>query len=619
MSARLLRLLREKADVHAPLVFLGSLDSLSLPFDSKEFLDEHGYCKEEYVDIFLENINKIIPADNPAIRCFNAALLKESPENKYATLRRIRNIMGSYRQIGDISTYAFALRAYNSPGDTVKEVNYKTYSNITKIALDKKGDANTGIGIDNPRNEFLIGKFLNTLDLPTFAYVFGLYNASTPLIFPGGNIMVSSINIPVVDDLRPYVVMEDIKDAVSFYDFSGDFKNTKPSDLVDVFLQIILGLDIAQREAGFVHFDLHGTNILIQRGQATTITHNGQKYYFKHRAVIIDYGTSRIRTPNLKVHFHANPSYQGVFDKYYGDPNGDVFYPRADLYKIICAIGVYLRSKGPLLKENIDIVESIYNMVFQDSGLSFYAALSKPPSIIHVKHLGADILAELPTFAYINLDTRPLPADYIYNVSKSHNNVPPAELNPSEQISYYQTEKRNNNINSSAIDIESILATSKSNAEKIELIKKKLASIDTSYLQARIVQDVIMMAPFSAQGSVLLFQDAIDKEETIKHIMEYFNARAVDYDGLYSVHILIQAFRIINEVDYDYTNRYTLVVIENFRSSMTNIIREIDDSLAKLRTYPSVRMTAVIDFISHIEFPSPNEYIIERNLMRLRE
>ena len=87
------------------------------------------------------------------------------------------------------------------------------------------------------------------------------------------------------------------------------------NQFLNIFIQLLLGLEVAQREARFTHFDLHGENIIIRQNNLSSYnvhldmtTYNVVNPEFI--PVIIDFGTSTCYTENRYIgsydHMHNN-------------------------------------------------------------------------------------------------------------------------------------------------------------------------------------------------------------------------------------------------------------------------------------------------------------------------
>ena len=119
-----------------------------------------------------------------------------------------------------------------------------------------------------------------------------------------------------------------------------------------LFAQILLGLEVAQREVNFTHFDLHTSNVMIRTDKdikytvpLDNMTYNVQNT--NHLPVIIDFGQSTITLDGNTV---------GSFDfPVYGMMNFMV--PGYDIYKFLCSC---ISNAEDLLKYQIINLFALY-------------------------------------------------------------------------------------------------------------------------------------------------------------------------------------------------------------------------------------------------------------------
>jgi len=174
------------------------------------------------------------------------------------------------KTVEDCIQKAEKLETKSKEGDIYKFSLGKTN---TVFRVPKKGFEKNG------KRAFLIGKELNKLRniVPNFVYTFTqVHNSSFQEYIPG-------------------VTLEK---ALSFLTF-GDF--------LSVFIQILLALEIAQRECFFCHYDLHCANVMLvelETPQEYVVVLDNKKYLVKaekYLAVIIDFGLSSVQIGNKIV------------------------------------------------------------------------------------------------------------------------------------------------------------------------------------------------------------------------------------------------------------------------------------------------------------------------------
>ncbi|AHL67597.1 tyrosine kinase [Chloriridovirus anopheles1] len=92
-------------------------------------------------------------------------------------------------------------------------------------------------------------------------------------------------------------------DGINLKDFITNTKNTF-EDFVNIFFQILLGLEIAQNKLNFTHYDLHTDNVILVHNQKPIeIALYGCIYTVKYRykPVMIDFGLSSVNVKNKTI------------------------------------------------------------------------------------------------------------------------------------------------------------------------------------------------------------------------------------------------------------------------------------------------------------------------------
>jgi len=117
------------------------------------------------------------------------------------------------------------------------------------------------------------------------------------------------------------------------------------SEFLSIFVQVLLALEIAQRECSFCHYDLHLNNIIlkhIQKPYKYTIVLDNERYDItaeKYIPVILDFGLASSKIKNKTI---------GSYDYFkYGIMN--YLIQGSDMYKFL--FHSYSRSKGNLQRE----------------------------------------------------------------------------------------------------------------------------------------------------------------------------------------------------------------------------------------------------------------------------
>lgn len=219
----------------------------------------------------------------------------------------------------------------------------------------------------NTRHEYQIGQILNKLRLEyqiyNFAYSFGLFTCAGPIIADRKVLLYCDQENP--REKTYYLINEYIPQAKSLYHYLLD-KQPGQSEILNIFLQVLFALEIAQKEFNFTHYDLHIENVLIRTLPHTVnLPYRRQNLTTDKLAVIIDYGLSYINTPNYTAGVD-DPSEDKVYqkagiraDKIF--PMHDVFKFLADMLRVVKHYNLrlyerlkYLLEFFPKVKENID-------------------------------------------------------------------------------------------------------------------------------------------------------------------------------------------------------------------------------------------------------------------------
>jgi len=189
---------------------------------------------------------------------------------------RIRLYIHNLRNVGDESLDGYALL---SDFENVKDMF------ILKVARDPKDDTLL--------HELVIGLHgTNTLRkyIPNFAYVYGGFKCSPPLIDPVTKKVVTwCLNN---DNPVNYVIYENISPAVSMEKY---LETCTGQEFLQAYLQVLYSLRTAEIAISYSHYDLHTANVLIRtldipKFQLVYNTENGLEYLSTSMiATIIDY------------------------------------------------------------------------------------------------------------------------------------------------------------------------------------------------------------------------------------------------------------------------------------------------------------------------------------------
>lgn len=125
--------------------------------------------------------------------------------------------------------------------------------------------------------------------IPNFAYIYGGFSCTSPLIENGQLLDWCSKDGNNVH----YVIYENINDSVSLEKY---LYTATPQEFLDVYMQLVYSLKIANEACDYTHYDLHSNNILIRRMNDLKYIKYGDNYILtRDIATIIDYGYSHIQ------------------------------------------------------------------------------------------------------------------------------------------------------------------------------------------------------------------------------------------------------------------------------------------------------------------------------------
>lgn len=220
--------------------------------------------------------------------------------------------------------------------------------------LSNVGNASNAIIMKVPKDpsnkglvhELFVGtRSLNQLRqyIPNFAYVFGGFTCHRPWL--DINNKVNSLCTGDGADMAQYVLYENIQPSISLRDYIA---KCRLPEFLNVYLQVIMALDLAYRQYGFTHYDLHYENVLIRNdGTGGVIEHrteDGKRHFINTAGVgvatLIDYGMARVYDRGCKASIYAacnindKRSY-GLSDRRAWGIQPDKGYPMHDAYKLL--------------------------------------------------------------------------------------------------------------------------------------------------------------------------------------------------------------------------------------------------------------------------------------------
>lgn len=190
--------------------------------------------------------------------------------------------------------------------------NFKSIDDMVIIKTSRTKKDNRGILF-----EYFIGTIgINKLRslVPNFAYILAIFKCNPLPIGKDKKIDGSKFCKEESDDSRFYVVYEKIK-GMSLNDFVKNMVDENDTyKLLGYIMQIVFALIIAQREIGYVHYDLHTDNIMLRILPSPKVIEydiDGKTYRIETDAIptIIDYGFSHFVYNGIPLGGSTIPEY----------------------------------------------------------------------------------------------------------------------------------------------------------------------------------------------------------------------------------------------------------------------------------------------------------------------
>jgi hypothetical protein len=297
-------------------------------------------------DIYMPNISKILSKkfangpDMKALLCvFNKILFSEgSSKTEYGLKKPSVEVKKWFKKIKKLSV--------NSNSSFVYLVNIFTVQIIIKTYKNK------GLkSINDILREYLIGiNSINSLryKVPSFMYTFGAFSCNIPN--DKGEIELEKLCNNKKEE-AVYVMYEKIK-GITLKKLLRS--NNKKDDIsfktwLEIFMQILLGLEVAQRDIEFTHFDLHTDNIMLNTKNTTyEINLDNYTYIINNpliKPVIIDFGLSTSRIDNRPIGSFDFPNY-GMLN---------FMVPGYDMFKLLCFCCINAKEKKHLFEPMLEI------------------------------------------------------------------------------------------------------------------------------------------------------------------------------------------------------------------------------------------------------------------------
>ena len=253
-----------------------------------------------------------------------SVIYTESNNGLVTPEQRIRHYIRKLRRIGEESVDGYAM---------VGDLEHEDAAFVLK--------APRGNG-DDLVHEYFIG-LMGTNKLrfyvPNFAYMYGAFKCSPPII--GEDSQVESWCSTSPHKVN-YILYENISPSVSLNRYIRNGCTAR--QWLEIYMQVLYALNVANEKIGFTHYDLHSDNVLVRdigegMFQIPYNTENGRTEYMEvgKVATIIDFGISRIRS--------GQESY-GIYNMFPWGVFPTKVYPMHDAYKLLMMSARTMVSSG---------------------------------------------------------------------------------------------------------------------------------------------------------------------------------------------------------------------------------------------------------------------------------
>lgn len=184
--------------------------------------------------------------------------------------------------------------------------------------------------------------------VPNFPLSFGMFNCTRgkrgkPCAPPGDR---------KPGPLTTFLLMELVPDASSAKSFAMSARSVRP--VVDLIVQVLLALEVAQRALQFTHYDLHPGNVLVSplvSAKPVVLVYHvdaeraeGYAVSAPLLAAVIDHGTSHVS--GIPEEYKKMRKWAGFHIKSWGQIS-DRFHPAHDMMRFVDGMMFYLNERNP--------------------------------------------------------------------------------------------------------------------------------------------------------------------------------------------------------------------------------------------------------------------------------
>lgn len=450
--------------------------------------------------------------------------------------------------------------------------------------------------IRNMLFEYYIGsRFINKLrnKTPNFMYTYGIFMCN-PLINTNktvgdDKVSMSSVNFCNDDNKNNIYLLFEKIDGSNLHEYIMEIKTEQDLDnLINSIIQIIISLDIAQKEGQYVHNDLHSENVMLRKIK-TPIEYNyivgKSKYKMKlnYIATIIDYGMNRFVENNIPLGVTISEKYD--------------LYPfknsiGTDLYKLLISsvfsLMLFTHKKPTIynklsnkIDETIEFFISFFREIYKNDLINTWDTYLTNKSKNTFNNFKKAVYEQQSTYYY------PMTNDYIY-----YNRATPENL--IEHMKNNMNHIWKKHVNETEIEKkEIIISYSKildpycDNDEFDDYIFSK--SYDNVYFSEYIKQNKLFYELFNKKFKNKFSKDCLFDEESMiinfhnikdyKNIINLFSNENNDLD-------IINNFEKnnIKHINTNYEN--DILTLVDYMKQMDNLILTIDSNLFNLYKNP---------------------------------
>lgn len=339
----------------------------------REYLDNTKICpidiqkyNKRINDIYFQNINNTMKVsilsgpDMQAILCLlQTFLLNSETDRKYMGVSILNKNYDKW-----------LLKMDKLPVKSVEGWIYITtvmYNNFEIVIKTPK--QNIKSNILSSLQEYLLGiAVMNKLryKIPTFLYTFGAFSCENPDKY--GNINIKELCTKNSYDLTNnsvYVMTEKINGETVMNLLQQNLLSFE--NWLNIFMQLLLSLEVAQKDCKFTHFDLHAGNVMVITKPVSYNINIDNKTYSINQSrftpMIIDFGMSSAKIDDILIGDGVFPEY-GMFK---------FMVPGYDMFKFLTYSCRFAQNNQELLMNMIKLYnffgnDDVYNI--RNTGIS---------------------------------------------------------------------------------------------------------------------------------------------------------------------------------------------------------------------------------------------------------